>query len=303
MKVLAPAYCKKFVCKADKCRHSCCVGWEIDVDLKTVEKYKNLNGDYAKEIVNSLSNDDLPCFKLMQNDRCPHLDEKGLCKIITAYGKDLLCDICREHPRFYNITKNGKEMGIGISCEEGCKIVLESEDYAVFEEVGNEDGEEIQNIEIDSDFYREKVYSILLDSTLSYADKLLKISEEFSVNLSIFSDDEWIDILNSLEYLNEEHKQLFSNFSTKLFTPLKYQKYLERILAYFVYRHCSQALDYGQFCAELGFCLFCERLVASLLKMRTLDGLEEIVEIARIVSEEIEYSEDNMQSIKFEFLY
>ena len=44
---------------------------------------------------------------------------------------------------------------------------------------------------------------------------------------------------------------------------------------------------------SLGFALFCERLICSLVKL----GIE-ITEAARIVSEELEYSEDNTESIK-----
>ena len=30
MTVTVPSYYKDFKCIADKCRHSCCIGWEID---------------------------------------------------------------------------------------------------------------------------------------------------------------------------------------------------------------------------------------------------------------------------------
>ena len=45
MKTIVPNYYKNFRCIADKCRHSCCVGWEIDVDDATMEKYKLIEGD------------------------------------------------------------------------------------------------------------------------------------------------------------------------------------------------------------------------------------------------------------------
>ena len=32
MKRYAPAYYPRFACLADRCRHSCCIGWEIEVD-------------------------------------------------------------------------------------------------------------------------------------------------------------------------------------------------------------------------------------------------------------------------------
>ena len=93
MKLYAPEYYKKFKCIADKCDHGCCIGWEIDVDAVTLEKYKRLKNHYAESILNSISTDDTPHFVLCEGERCPHLDERGLCKIIINAGEEYLCDI------------------------------------------------------------------------------------------------------------------------------------------------------------------------------------------------------------------
>ena len=83
MKLYAPKYYKDFRCIADKCEHSCCIGWEIDIDKDTAEKYKKLNDGYCAVVADSVSFDNTPHFKLGEHDRCPHLDENGLCKIIN----------------------------------------------------------------------------------------------------------------------------------------------------------------------------------------------------------------------------
>ena len=57
MKTYAPDYYKKFVCIADKCRHSCCVGWEIDVDDISYNKYCNMNSDFGKKIKEHIVSD------------------------------------------------------------------------------------------------------------------------------------------------------------------------------------------------------------------------------------------------------
>ena len=41
MKEVFPNYYKKFKCIADKCKHNCCIGWEIDIDNDTLEFYFN----------------------------------------------------------------------------------------------------------------------------------------------------------------------------------------------------------------------------------------------------------------------
>ena len=32
-----PNYYDKFKCIANRCKHSCCIGWEIDIDEDTME--------------------------------------------------------------------------------------------------------------------------------------------------------------------------------------------------------------------------------------------------------------------------
>ena len=43
MKLYAPKYYKNFKCIADRCPHSCCIGWEIDIDRTTLTKYESLS--------------------------------------------------------------------------------------------------------------------------------------------------------------------------------------------------------------------------------------------------------------------
>jgi lysine-N-methylase len=86
MKLYAPKYYKNFKCIADKCEHSCCIGWEIDIDGKTLDKYKALKNGYGDVINKSISAKDTPHFILKDRDKCPHLHEQGLCKIILNLG-------------------------------------------------------------------------------------------------------------------------------------------------------------------------------------------------------------------------
>ena len=37
-----PDYYDTFKCKANLCTDNCCIGWEIDIDENTYEKYKNI---------------------------------------------------------------------------------------------------------------------------------------------------------------------------------------------------------------------------------------------------------------------
>ena len=322
MKLYAPKYYKDFVCIADRCGHSCCIGWEIDIDGVTMEKYKLLGGGcgYGSGIITSVEGGgiekgveggDAPRFKLCEGDRCPHLNEKGLCRIILELGEGYLCDICREHPRFYNDNLRGREVGIGIACEEAARLVLTSDDYTEMIEIGEDDEVGICKGcggEACSDFFdavaeRELVYAILSDKTLPYGDRLDRISQKYGVSPEILDGDGWRELFSSLEYLDEEHRADFAVFSLSPRVNSEIEVCLERALAYFIFRHCGEAEDLDDFASSLGLCLVLERLLASLAEKYGAQNAADLIIPARVVSEELEYSEENTESIKFEFAF
>lgn len=290
MKLYAPTYYKKFKCIADRCEHSCCIGWEIDIDQDTLAKYKSLKNGYGATIMDSISLEETPHFQLCAGDRCPHLDEHGLCKIILGVGEDYLSVICREHPRFYNFTSVA-EVGLGISCPEAARLVLSSPDFAEMEEVG-EVATEPDDVAFDGRAERSKVYAILQDTADGYITALDQIYRAYSIDAG--EDDQWLKIIDSLEYLNADHKELFLQYSSELRPEGEEQDaYLKHFLAYLIYRHCTEAIGMEDFCARLSFCLFCERLLASLICAQGANTLQEVATLASILSEEIEYSDDN----------
>ena len=287
MKLYAPAYYKHFKCIADACEHSCCIGWEIDIDEHTLEKYQKLKNDYGTVIRNSICMQETPHFQLCEGDRCPHLDERGLCKIILNVGEDYLSHICREHPRFYNFTSVA-EVGVGMSCPEAARLILSSSDFALMEEVGEVDAEP-DDVLFDGRAERGKVYDILQGD---YTTALSQIYRAYSIDVQ--EDKRWLNIIDSLEYLNVDHKELFMKYSSKKRPKeTEAEEYCKRFLAYLIYRHCTEAIDGEDFCIRLAFCLFCERLFASLICTQGAKSLQEIAALASILSEEIEYSDDN----------
>lgn len=295
MKLFAPKYYSEFTCIADRCRHSCCVGWEIDIDADTMDKYASLCHPYGEAVRNSIDNTDTPHFRLGRGDRCPHLDEHGLCRIICEIGEDCLCDICREHPRFYNYNSRGCFVGLGLSCEEACRIILGSDSYCDFTVIG-ELTEEAETNDFDAIAEIEKLYTVLSDQTVTYAERLKNIASLYSLPFE-FAAEARAELLSSLEYLDASHESLFINAPKASFAPDK-NIICERVLAYFIFRHCSAASDEFEFRAALGFALFCENLFRALAAES-----EDIFDLARIISEELEYSEDNTESIKTEFIF
>jgi hypothetical protein len=205
-------------------------------------------------------------------------------------GEGYLCDICREHPRFYNYT-DVAEVGLGMSCPEAARLILSSPDYAVIEEIGeiHADADELL---YNGRALRHEIYELLQDGELSYSVALGKIYEQYSINAGETSV--WLQILDSMEYLNNEHKMLFMNYSSVLRPHgQESDEYLKRFLAYLIYRHCTEAFDREDFVQRLTFCLFCERLLASLICLEKARSLSEVAALASIISEEIEYSDEN----------
>lgn len=289
MKVYYPLYYNSFRCIAEKCQHSCCVGWEISVDSSTLGKYENLG---REDILCHIKNGEIV---LCDTERCPFLDKNGLCRIISKYGEDYISDICREHPRFYHRVADRVEGGIGLCCEEAARIILSSDSYTSFEE-REWCGEIADQTDFDGVAHRDYIYSLLSDRSVPYRDRKEKIKDKYSIKESAHSADEWMEILSELEYLNDEHRGIFS-----IGEGVKGQEEIcERFLAYLIFRHLSIAEGYENLRARLGFCL----LLTSLLEGYISEGehsVAEIFEHARIISEEIEYSEDNTASLIFEF--
>ncbi len=126
MKVFAPDYYAGFRCAAGACRHSCCVGWEIDVDPETLERYRHMSSPLGEKLKRCIAPEPVPHFVLSAEERCPFLTEQNLCEIILLEGEDSLCQICADHPRFRNYWSDRIEMGLGMACEEAARLILTS---------------------------------------------------------------------------------------------------------------------------------------------------------------------------------
>lgn len=300
MKLYAPRYYADFSCIADRCRHNCCVGWEIDIDPDTARLYEGMSEGYGACIAQSMdTSTEPPHFRLTREERCPHLDASGLCRIILSLGEEALCEICREHPRFYHRTTVGLEVGIGMACEEASRVILSSPDYARMIQIDEWETEEGIFM---SDFnpleHRARVYRSLSDTDVEYSARLTEIAHEYGVTPTALTDAKWREVLSGLEYLEEDDRARFAVYSNNEETPSSLAPLLERALAYFVFRHCSDACDKEEFRASLGLALFLERLLCAVARNEGRETLADVADIARVISAELEYSEENTEAIR-----
>lgn len=289
MQVYFPSYYNKFSCIADACGHSCCVGWEILLDTVTEKRLMTLGDEVARHISHGT-------IKLCDDGRCPFLTESGLCTLICGYGEDVLSDICHHHPRFYHRVGDRIEGGIGASCEEACRLILSSDDYSVFLPQ-ERDCTPPEETNFDTLTQREWIYSVLSDRGKSFEARIKEIKERYDLRDLNFDQEVWNGVLLDIEYLYESNRGRFS--VGKAVNREENHPLLERFFAYLLFRHVSIADSREDFRARLGFCLLLTSILEKYLSDRDVT-FEETVDFVRALSEEIEYSEENTESLIFE---
>ncbi|MBQ6272713.1 MAG: flagellin lysine-N-methylase [Oscillospiraceae bacterium] len=126
MSVWYPVFYPAFRCRAEACRHSCCRGWEIDVDEGSAALYREMPGALGDALRAALFEDGEGWhFRLDTEERCPFLQPDGLCRLIRELGEEALCDICALHPRFFQEIGEDELWGLGLSCEAVTTLLLE----------------------------------------------------------------------------------------------------------------------------------------------------------------------------------
>ncbi len=305
--IYAPTYYTAFMCIADRCRHSCCVDWEICIDETTLDKYRAIE-PIMKTVIEC---EDGPCFALTEHGRCPHLNEQGLCTVILSYGEDYLSDICRNHPRFFNDVGGGRlEAGLGIVCEEACRLILGHEKPFSLAKIGESEEEtaisaEGHTITFDPLLHRDRIIAAIESPSMCYGDKLSALKEAYGIS-PVYTMDEWIDRFLALEILDAEWAHDLSvareaASSSKNKSLDSYDRYYERLLTYFVYRHVSMAESPDHLRARLAFAILSVDIIRHLFETGANPTLDILVDLARRYSAEIEYSEDNTSELIFTF--
>ncbi len=282
-------YYNKFRCIADKCRHSCCIGWEIDIDCDTMGIYSSLEGEFGERIRNNIDYEQ-GCFKLKEGDRCPFLNEKGLCDIIAEYGEDALCDICYLHPRFKNFYSDFTETGLGLCCEEATRIILSQKEKL---SVVYEEGTVFTNEEKEFLREREEIFKILQNREKSIEERFKELAKKYEVNIDI-SSQKLKEAFLSLERLDESWTDELNRVTEASFENEEYTLFFEQLSVYFIFRHLKMNfLKEGVNFALLS-CLLISGIMNSYKETLTR---EKAYDIARMFSSEVEYCERNTRFI------
>ena len=197
MRFRVPGYYKQFTCIADRCIDNCCFGgWQIDIDKETIDFYDTVQGDFGDRLKKYVDKE-AGCFKL-NNGQCPFLLENNLCEIYKELGPEHMGLVCTQFPRFTEYYGNIKETGIGMACEEAARIILNDSTPFVLEET-DIDEEEIWG-EYDSSLgqslfiLRDKIMSMLDDTSLSLSDKLCVILDKCDYLQNLINNNNYDEI-------------------------------------------------------------------------------------------------------------
>lgn len=211
MKLIIPDYYNEFYCIAERCKDSCCKGWELDIDDDTFDYYETIDGDFGERLKSVMvrgedETDTCNTFRLINNS-CPFLNSRGLCDIYIELGKEHLCKVCRDYPRFSLEYGDILEKSLALSCEAVCELVFKREDKIGIIEL------EIERVEsLESDFpifaeeiryARDKLLEILSDRSCKLHDRIKKFlvfSENFQSCLNDKAEGEsFLDEVKNFE--------------------------------------------------------------------------------------------------------
>ena len=326
-----PLYCKRFKCIADKCKDNCCVGWEIDIDTSSAECYKNADGEFGARLRDNIQWGETCSFKL-KGERCPFLNDKNLCEIIINMGEDKLCQICDDHPRYFEWFSNVKEGGIGLCCEEAARIIVaDKEKFGTYEVDCDDEGcddysEELYNLLC---FARDEIIGVLENEEMPFASRIASVLsyvvdlqfnidnycyEKTAIKIQHPADGFKADIEGFLEIFKEldpidDKWQMYlkdliddmKDFDGKAYISKTEERYLQNIAVYFIWRYFLKGV-YDEEVISKAFLMAISVAVIKLmyerelLKGEMLD-CDKCSMLAKNYSKEIEYSEENLEML------
>ena len=292
MKTIYPDYYPLFHCIAGRCRHSCCIGWEIDIDADSLARYDAMPGPLGERLRRQIDRTGSEAhFRLTEEDRCPFLNGKGLCELILERGKGALCNICADHPRFRNAFSDRVEMGLGLCCEAACALILNREKPVHLICPGGMP-DPSQDVEENAFFrWRAGLLALAQDRTLPVERRMDHILESCGMQ-PLPKPAFWLPVYRRLERLDAAWTAILERSCAPENGNAISSFHLENLLVYFLYRHLPAGFDAGDLPLYTAFSVLSARMIAFLCR-----DPAELPEIARLYSAEIEYSDQNVDML------
>ena len=174
-----PQYYDNFTCTADRCPATCCAGWQIVIDEKSLKKYNHVQGEFGIRLQKSIDWEEGVFHQY--NRRCAFLNEENLCDLYRELGAESLCDTCRLYPRHIEEFEEVREFSLSLSCPVAAEMILGQKEPVRFLEETDEVLEEEDYEDFDSILYdwleeaREVLFGILQNRKLSISTRMALI--------------------------------------------------------------------------------------------------------------------------------
>lgn len=319
-----PDYYEKFRCTADKCKDSCCIGWEIDIDDETADYYNNVSGEFGRRLRDNISDG---CFVLDKNERCPFLNNCNLCDIYTELGEEHLSQICTDHPRYFEWFDGLKEGGIGMCCEAAARLILGNDAEYSETEIPDEPCD-IYDCELSGflmsaraelmSALKEKSIGDAINDAVDFAVKLQNNIDNGEYSLPGFyvaDKKETADMREILRFYTQLEpidnswipylEKCMDTDLSCISLSAEHENYLRRIAVYFIFRYFMKGTFDGEILSRVKLMAVSTAVIAHLWKCRIAENgncdFDECCEIARRYSKEIEYCEENIDKLSDAF--
>ena len=305
MKEYVLNYYPTFKCIASECKHTCCAGWQMNIDEQSLCAYKSEKSEFAKVLEKGIDFKKSQ-FKADKNGRCAFLNDKNLCEIIINLGEQSLCQVCRDHPRFRTFFDDRVETGLGFSCEQACKIILTFNDKiapVLISDDGKENTLDFNQKNVLE--FREKVLDIVQDKSEDINQRIEKVLQLCKANVS---DKDFIKVIKTflkLEKLDKSWAQRLKALKKSTFerqTSNALSHYAEQFLSNSLYRHLYDAEDTMWVRTRTIACVLSWWLIKGMIAQEGIESLDGVIDVVRQFSAEVEYSQNNLEKL-FAFAY
>lgn len=202
MKFRVLEYYERFHCIASACPDNCCIGWEIDIDEISDQRYQQVGGAFGEQLRESIQRDgETACFRL-KGERCALLNDQNLCEIILHLGEGALCQICRDHPRFTETFGELRETGVGLCCPEAGRLLFsnpepvhfclkETSEPAIADECDPEQLQMLLSV-------RDRLLEVIQDRTMPLTERLCLALEMAQAAQTALEEGNWAELLTAL---------------------------------------------------------------------------------------------------------
>lgn len=321
-----PDYYKAFKCTADRCDDTCCAGWQIAIDQRSLIKYKKITGRFRFRMWMSVDWFH-GRFRQDQEKRCAFLNRENLCDLYIDQGENSLCKTCRMYPRHVEEFENLREISLSISCPEAARMIMERKEPVTFkkyEKPGTESFEDF-NSELFQALVctRNKVFQVLQERSMPVRQRVSRILKcRLTFKDEVLFGRELFFTLFKLETVREEWgellwetEQILYGDGIKAYVRRRkaYERWhqahpdmeihLEQLLVYFIFIYMLGAVYDGQTEAKLWMAVSFVWMIEQLWMARWAENdgdisIEEMTELVYRFSREVEHSDINLEIIE-----